>query len=300
MRKLTAVLATALIFAPSGAAGATDVEPWFAPSATGCPTFWEVDGGAGPLGIQSGDIDPSAGPLGTAQLHVTGFGFAVDGDDITATIRVVDMQRRVVPGSNRSYWFAGFGSKFLDADYDLVSDSFIFRWIDLDTRTSGPATGSVVPGPGGGLLITAKMADLGIGPGYEADTTRAFAGWQVALEVPGAVGAYPASSWSSAVGPELVPLVPCPGLSLRARLDPRIKGGVVATGITLPKVGGQPVQLQLLDSTEGWTTIATGTSGEDGAFEITGTAPSGSVSLRGVVSAAAGVGTSTPVQLKVP
>jgi hypothetical protein len=292
MPKVTAVLATALIVATSGTASASDVEPGFGPSATGCPTFWEVDGGStGP------DIDPPVGPFGTSQIHVTGFGFSVDGETITATIRVADMRPRVAPGFNQSWWSAGFGSKSFLATYDLLTGLFTFTWIDLDMRTSGPATGSVVPGPGGGVRITAKMADLGIGPYYEADATRVLAGPRIVAEVPGhAYIGGPAPTWSRADGPELVPLVACPGLSFSVRLDPRHEGGVVANGITLPKVGGQPVELQLLSDGE-WTTIATGTTDQDGAFEITGTLPPDPATVRGTVTTAAGIGTSAPVDI---
>ncbi len=285
--RLTALLAAGALTVPGpAAAGATEPQPGFGPSSTGCPTFWEVDGG--PQGL---DISSPAGLVGTSQLHVTGFGFAVDGGDLTATIRVADMQRSVAPGTNESEWRVVFGALWFQADYYLLSDSFSFT----SGKTGGgtiPVAGTIVLGPGGGIRFRVKMADVGLELPFEAGPTRASTYTEMSV-----MGRGTAVRWSYALGPGLVPLVRCPGLSFEASPGP---GEVVIRGLTLPMTEGQPIEVQALDDTHGWRTIATGTSADDGSFEITRTMPRGAASLRGVVTTPAGIATSVPVDVEVP
>ncbi len=290
MRKIQVLLAAATFLVVASAAPATGVGRGFAASPTGCPTFWEVDGGT--LG-GGNDVDPPVGPFGTSPLHITGLGFSVDGDEFTATIRVADMRLQVAPGSTGSRWSASFGPWRFTADYDVLFATFTYFW--EHGTASGPATGSIVPGAGGGLTITAKLADLQIPPNFEVDTTEAAA--RIRFGSPDTPNVH--VRWSRAIGPEFVPLVPCPGLTLSATLDPRVAQRVVVGGVTLPQAPGQQIELQMLDDTE-WTTIASGTSKDNGTFEIASTLPQGAVSLRGVVTTAAGVGTSAPIELEVP
>lgn len=292
-RTITMLIAGALVVAGVGVAHAADPKTGFDSSPTGCPTFWEVDGRP-----QGGDINPPVGPLGTAQLHVTGFGFDVQGEDFTVTIRVVDMQRRVAPGTNKSLWIASFGEPqapalLFVAEYDLISNSFAFYWNrPFSGNPNSAARGNVALGPGGGVSITTTLAELGVGSHFIAEETRATGS---ALGTFG--GAFYGVPWSNARGPDSVPLVPCPGVALSAQ--PRVTQGVIAGGFTLPKAGGQSIELQLLEGTE-WTTVAEGTTDNDGGFGMTATVPRGTVTLRGVVTTPAGIGTSAPLELQIP
>ena len=291
MKRTAAGLAAAgllVAMTGSGAAAGSDPQPGFGPSPTGCPTFWEVDGGS--LGQ---DVTSPAGLLGTSQLHVTGYGFAVDGDDLTATIRVADMQRSVAPGTNGSEWRVVLGPVWFQADYYLLSDSFTFT----SGKTGGgeiPVAGTVVLGPGGGLRFRVKMADLGLEPPLEVGPTRASAYTEMSV-----TGRGTAVRWSQATGPATVPLVRCPGLTFGAEASPGA-GEVVAYGLTLPMTGGHPIEVQALDGTGGWRTIATGASADDGSFGISATMPRGPATLRGVVTTPAGIAISAPVDVEVP
>ena len=289
-RKQSAALvaAAAFVLATAGMARAGDTAVGPGTSATGCPAFWDMQ-----TASRGPNVDPPVGPYGTSQLHITGYGVEVQGDALTVTIRVADMQRRVQPGTDASVWWAQMDNLRIGAQYILASDRFTFTAFN---GIHGPVTGTVIPGPGGGIRITTSLSALEMEPGVVIGSTQV--GGRSWKQVGDPQVSFP---WSAGYTPPEIPLVPCPGLTMSADLARPGERVVAVNGVTLPKSAGQPVELQLLDGAD-WRTVGSGTTAAGGtfAFEAVLPGPGGKVSLRGAVKTPAGVGTSAPIELSLP
>jgi hypothetical protein len=228
---LASIMGTAL--APASAAA---LEPG------GCPLYTE-EGAV--LTTPPADPDVEYGPYGFANQRIQGVGIEVEDDVVTAVLTVEDMQARVIPGYQTTYWSveAMLGLEELEhrhegpyraftAYYDVNGDRFSFQLDGTGLPLDTPVLGEVVMGPGGGVRISATMEQLGLPEGID-----------VLADVWGNTGssAYYGVNVSSSrwlkEGPAAVPLVPCPGASLNAAWGGAsttlyVRGWVLPQGLT--------------------------------------------------------------------
>jgi hypothetical protein len=251
------------------------------------------------------------GPFGNTNLHVTGVGLDTDGQTLTGTIRVLDMERQVTPGFTNALWTLGFDSRstkgivtkvILSAYYDLASDSFVY-WAQESGNPPLPVTGAVVLGAGGGLILSVKLSDLRASPGHpQIEVGRILENVRVSADaythyfyMANDPGGGITASHSSASGPVQWPLVPCPGAALSS-VDAG-KGWVEAVGLILP-AREDGVTLQSKSPDGGWTDVATSSTDETGAFHLVWeTAAPGSHTVRAIAQTQAGEAVSAPATI---
>jgi hypothetical protein len=223
----------------------------------GCPLYTE-EGAL--LTTPPADPDVEYGPYGFANQRIQGVGIEVEGDVVTAVLTVEDMQARVIPGYQTTYWSVEvmLGLEELEhrhegpyraftAYYDVNGDRFSFQLDGTGLPLDVPLLGEVVMGPGGGVRISATMEQLALPEGIDvlADAwgnTGAAAYHGVNVQ---------SSRWLKE-GPAAVPLVPCPGASLSAAwagasTTAYVRGWVLPQGLTEgileERVGGEWLEL---------------------------------------------------------
>lgn len=300
-----AVLSPA-IASPAGASP----EPAFGPSETGCPSFFAAT-------AEGPDIDPGqVGPFGTSQQHLTGMGIVADAEALTVSLRVEDMRRQAAPGYRWTYWEVFFGiegqnrGKQLEIYYDAIQDDFSW-WagrfsgtFEYKTATSG----TILPGPGGGVAITVPFGALGLETGIEPGDVLTnlsaeagdFVSYAYMRPPDYLTGTYPSGvyvpQWELD-GPESFPVLPCPGVAVEGRdlgnFRARLDGGA------LPAEDGQPVRIEQ-ETAEGWTEVAQGVTGDLGRFSLVVPVAPGPATLRATVETRMlGEVTSAPVTVTI-
>ncbi|MDQ3991768.1 MAG: hypothetical protein M3245_05610 [Actinomycetota bacterium] len=283
MRTATAALTLALAILPGGAAGA---DPATEPSPTGCPSFF-ADGDLRP---PPADPDVDVGPFGMANQRIQGFGLDLEDGVLTATIRVEDMKRQVMPGYRSTFWqveatpvlegddgtVSTRGYFLMIATYDALFDRFEYR---LDGNSSyivdGPVTGEVFMGAGGGVRISAPLERLDLTDEWILGSVFAQSGAWTLVEGTG-IGSVKTFRWTLE-GPDHFPLLPCPGASFRA--IPFSAGrSVHVRGWVLPQ---DPTDASLESLVDGsWQLVRSVAVTEEGRYDQLVTMPSGTHTIR--------------------
>jgi hypothetical protein len=286
---LATLLATG-IAAPSGAAP----QPAFGSSPSGCPSFFSATPNAP-------DLDPGqVGPFGTSQQQLKGIGLAADDQGLTVSLQVENMRRQAAPGHRWTYWevffdIEGGGDKQLEIYYDAVLDQFTW-WAGRGNGTFDyklAVTGTVVPGLGGGVAIAVPFTKLGMEPGIKLGDTltniRAESGDFISyiyMRPPDYLGGtYPSGIYApqwTIEGPDSFLLMPCPGISIKARDLGNARGARVTGGV-LPAEAGQALRIEQETAT-GWQEIAAGATGDLGGILIDALLPPGTVTVRARVT----------------
>lgn len=223
------------------------------------------------------DPDVEYGAFGFANQRIQGVGLEVADGVVTAVLTVEDMQPRVIPGYQTTYWTVEgmLGLEELEhrhegpyraftAYYDVGGDRFGFMLTGSGIPDT-PVLGEVIMGPGGGVRISATMEQLALPEGVD-----------VLADVWGNTGAMAhygvnvlSSRWLKE-GPAVAPLVPCPGASLRASW-----GGSSTTlylrGWVLPKGIESGIVEERVDGA--WHQLTTASIDAEGAYQGTVTLP---------------------------
>ena len=227
----------------------------------GCPLYTE-EGAV--LTTPPADPDVEYGPYGFANQRIKGVGIEVEDDVVTTLLTVEDMQPRVIPGYQTTYWSVEvmLGLEELEhrhdgpyraftAFYDVNGDRFSFQLDGTGLPPDIPLYGEVLMGPGGGVRISATMEQLALPDGVDVLAD--------AWGNTGAAAYYGVNVLSSRwlkEGPAAAPLIPCPGASLEAGFTwytAQVRGWVLPLGIETATIeelvagSWQPLQTVTID-----------------------------------------------------